>query len=85
MVAMSGRRAIAMVVDHNVFNWRESVYVRDCLVREYYTTETRRWAFPRRPYYAGEMINQYLNMCEGGIGNGQVAGDGNVDYGYKAV
>lgn len=73
MARDGGRRAIAIIVEHNVWNWREIVNLRDCLVREYYTTETGRWAYPRRPYYVGEMINQYIDMCEGGNCNGQVA------------
>ena len=74
MVRASGKRAIAIVVDHNVWNWKEPVMLRNCMVREYYTTETGRWAFPRRPYYVGEMIDTYLEMCGvGGECNGQIA------------
>lgn len=86
MAKDGGKRAIAIVVEHNVWNWKEIVQLRDCEVREYMTTETGRWAYPRRPYYVEEMVNQYISMCEGGrYSNGQVADNGNVDYGYKAV
>ena len=66
MARDGGKRAIAIVVEHNVWNWKETVQLKDCEVREYLTTETGRWAFPRRFYYVEEMINQYLEMCEGG-------------------
>lgn len=74
MARDGGKRAIAIIVEHNVWNWKETVMLRDCSVREYYTSETQRWAYPRRPYYVEEMINQYINLCEGGNqSNGQVA------------
>jgi len=73
MARDGGKRAIAIVVEHNVWNWKETVQLRDCQVREYYTSETRRWAYPRRPYYVEEMIDQYIMLCEGGKCNGQVA------------
>ena len=67
-----GKRAIAIVVEHNVWNWKETVQLRDCQVREYYASEAGRWAYPRRPYYVEEMIEQYIVMCEGGKYDGQV-------------
>lgn len=74
MARDSGKRAIAIIVEHNVWNWKEIVMLKNCKVREYYTSETNRWAYPRRPYYVDEMINQYINLCEGGNQcNGQVA------------
>ena len=86
MARDGGRHAIAIVVEHDVWNSKDPVMLRDCQVKEYYTTETGRWAYPRRPYYVEEMINQYINMYEGGgYGNGQVASNGNAYYGYKAV
>jgi len=86
MARDSGKRAIAIVVEHHVWNCREMVQLKDCQVLEYYTSETGRWAYPRRPYYVEEMIDQYIYMSEGGrYSNGQVASNGNADYGYKAV
>ena len=73
MARDSGRRAIAIIVEHNVWDCKEVVQLRDCQVREYMTSETGRWAYPRHPYYVDEMITQYLEMCEGGHCNGQVA------------
>lgn len=74
MARKSGKHAIAMVVEHHVWDYKEIVQLRDCQVREYLTTETGRWAMPRRPFYVEEMITQYISLCEGGrYCNGQVA------------
>ena len=74
MARFGGKRAIAIIAEHNVWNWKEIIQLRECQVREYYTSETGRWAYPRRPYYVGEMIDQYIDLCEGGNQcNGQVA------------
>ena len=72
MCRIAGKHGIAMVVAHHVHDWRESVYVKDCEVREYYTTETGRWAYPRRPYFVQEMVTEYLKMY-GGYEHGQDA------------
>ena len=73
MARDGGKRAIAIVVEHNVWDWKETIQLKNCQVREYYTSETGRWAYPRRPYFVEEMINQYIGLYGGGYGNGQVA------------
>ena len=73
MARYSGKRAIAIVVEHNVPDCREMIQLSNCMVREYYTSESGRWAYPRRPYYVDEMISQYINIVTGGFnGNGQI-------------
>lgn len=72
MAREAGRKAIAVVCEHNVRDWHEKILLSDCMIREYYTTETGRWAVPHRPYYVGEMVNAYCRM-NGGENSGQSA------------
>ena len=67
MCRMSGKHGIAMAVSHHVHDWRENVQVANCEVREYMTTETLRWAYPRRHYYVQEMVGKYLEMYGGEV------------------
>ena len=73
MARDGGRNAIAIIADHHVFDTKETVRLKDCKVREYYTSEVGMWAYPRRPYYVEEMVINYISMFEGGNCNGQVA------------
>lgn len=63
---VSGKHAIAMILDHEVQDANEDVQAAQCKVREYITTETAKfgWSAPRREYTCDEMIKDYLVLAE---------------------
>ena len=51
---------IAMIVEHDITDCGRDIYVRECAVREIYTTETMRWRPPKWPITAKGMADAYI-------------------------
>ena len=69
----AGKHSIAMIVEHDITDASEDVYLTRCRVRELYTTEDGRWRGPKRSMTAKELSDIYINYAVRKIGaeNGQ--------------
>lgn len=56
----AGKHGCAMIVEHNVIDPSNDVYLKDCIVREIYTTDEMQWRPPRRRITAFEATNAYI-------------------------
>ena len=65
----AGKRAVAIVVEHNVDNIQESVRVGNQLVREVYYDSQERWRKPSHEMTAREAINDFIQYVEDKNGN----------------
>ena len=65
----AGKRAVAIVVEHNVDNIQESVMVGSQLVREVYYDSQGRWRKPSHEMTAREAINDFIQYVEDENGN----------------
>ena len=59
--ARANKHGIAMIIEHNINDFRRDVYATDCTVREVYTTEKRRWRPPKWHITAKEMTDCYIS------------------------
>lgn len=55
-----GKESIAIVADHKVFDAREDVQVKDCIVREIYHSKERRWRPPKKLMTVEMLVNTFL-------------------------
>lgn len=58
--SIAGKEAIAIIADHNVFNTREDVLVKDCLVRELYYSRERQWRPPKKMMTVQMLLDSFL-------------------------
>ena len=65
----AGKRAVAIVVEHNVDNIQQSVMVGNQLVREVYYDSQGRWRKPSHEMTAREAINDFIQYVEEKNGN----------------
>ena len=56
----AGKKAMALVVDHEVDDTSESINVSVCLVREIYHSDNMLWKPPNREITLGEMAKAYI-------------------------
>lgn len=55
------KHGIALIVEHNVGDVNRDIILKDCMVREVYTTEKMQWRPPRWPITAKDMADAYIN------------------------
>lgn len=55
-----GKTSIAIIADHKVFDTKEDVLVRDCIVREIYHSDERYWREPNRMLRVSDLLNLFL-------------------------
>lgn len=60
----AGKRAVAIVVEHNVDDIQQSVKVGNQLVREVYYDSQGRWRKPSHEMTAREAINDFIQYVE---------------------
>jgi beta-xylosidase len=65
----AGKRAVAIVVEHDVDNIQQSVIVGDQIVRQVYYDNQREWREPNYIVTAKEAINNFIKYVEGNNGN----------------
>lgn len=58
--AKAGKEAIAVIADHSVFDTKEDVYVKDCLVRELYHSKEKVWRPPKRLMSVQNLMDSFL-------------------------
>ena len=63
-----GKKCLAIVADHDVIDPAQDVQMRDCAVREVFTTETRGWTKPKRALTVGDAQRVYIRYWETRIG-----------------
>lgn len=56
----AGKEAIAIIADHKVFNTKEDVHMRDCLIRELYHSKEKRWREPKRIITVQQALDSFL-------------------------
>ena len=56
----SGKHGCAMIVEHNVTDPHNNVFLKDCIVREMYTTDRMQWRTPRRRKTALQATDDYI-------------------------
>ncbi len=59
-VAAAGKRAIAIVADHDVHDTGDSIPVADCKVREFCLCNETVWRPPKKRTTVREMIDEFL-------------------------
>ena len=60
----AGKYALAMIVEHAVHDPMQEVPLKDCNVREVYTSDELRWRPPRQEITAGELQKAFIAVCE---------------------
>ena len=59
----AGKHSIAIVAEHDVDDPRKDVFLKkDCMVMEFYCTETGFWRAPRSPMSAEQMMSTYISL-----------------------
>ncbi len=58
--AIAGKESIAIIADHKVFDTKEDVYVKDCLVRELYYSKEKQWRKPKRMVTVQQAMDAFL-------------------------
>ena len=56
----AGKKAIAIVADHNVFDTSQDVIVQDCMVRVLYYSEEGHWRTPKRSMTVKTLVDSFL-------------------------
>ena len=62
--ARAGKRAIAIVADHQVMDTREDVHVAECIVRELYLGSELRWRPPKKYMSVRELVDSFLSLVD---------------------
>lgn len=60
-----GKYAVAAVVEHNVSDPRDDVFLRECLVRSIYATYEYRWRPPKRYMNAHNLMREFVSYVDG--------------------
>lgn len=60
----AGKRAVAIVVEHDVDNMQQSVMVKDQIVRQVYYDNQQQWRNPNYIVTAQEAINNFIKYVE---------------------
>lgn len=58
--ARLGKKSIAIIADHDVFDTKQDVFVRDCLVREIYHSDEKYWREPNRMIRVSDLLDLFL-------------------------
>ena len=58
--SIAGKEAMAIIVDHKVFDPKEDVHVKDCLVRELYHSRERQWRPPKKMMTVQMLLDSFL-------------------------
>lgn len=57
----AGKHGIVIVADHRVQDPMQDIMLKDCMVREVYTTEMLRWYPMRKPFRAEVVAHSYIS------------------------
>lgn len=57
---IAGKEAIAIIADHKVFDTRQDVHVKDCVVREIYHSRERKWRPPKKMMTVQMLLDSFL-------------------------
>lgn len=60
----AGKFAMAMIVEHYVDDPLQDIPLKDCNVREIYTTFNGKWRPPREQITAGQLQKAFIDYCE---------------------
>lgn len=64
-VEAKGKHAVAAVVEHCVGDYRQDIYLRDCIVRNVYVSRERAWRPPTHRMTAKGMLESYIKwICD---------------------
>ena len=63
-MSAAGKYAVAAIVEHNVVNPREDIYLRDCLVRGLFVTGEGVWRPPKRWMNAHELMIDFIGYID---------------------
>lgn len=58
--SIAGKETIAIIADHKVFDTKEDVLVKDCLVRELYYSRERKWRPPKKMMTVQMLLDSFL-------------------------
>lgn len=58
----NGKKSIAIVAQHNIFNTKKSIQVAICEVREIYLSDERKWRKPKRNINVKQCIDGFLKQ-----------------------
>lgn len=58
--SIAGKEAMAIIAEHNVFDTKEDVLVKDCVVRELYYSKERRWRPPKQMMTVQMLLDSFL-------------------------
>lgn len=56
----AGKKALAIIADHKVFDPKEDVHIRECIVRELYYSVEKQWRKPNKMLTVEEALNMFL-------------------------
>lgn len=59
----AGKHSIAIIAEHCIDNPYKDVFLKsDCMVREFYATETKKWRPPKKPMTVEALMDTYISM-----------------------
>ena len=58
--AVAGKEAMAIIADHKVFNTKDDVLVKDCIVRELYHSNERYWRKPKKIMTVQMLLDMFI-------------------------
>lgn len=58
--SIAGKETIAIIADHKVFDTKEDVLVKDCIVRELYHSRERQWRPPKKMMTVQMLLDSFL-------------------------
>lgn len=58
--SLAGKDAIAIIADHKVFDTKQDVHVRDCVVRELYHNRREGWRPPKKMVTVQQALDAFL-------------------------
>ena len=60
------KHGIALIVEHGIEDPSKDIFLKDCMVREVYTTENMKWRPPKWAINAKDMTDAYIGYCAKG-------------------
>ena len=62
----AGKKAIAIVAEHTVYDTSKPVIIKDCTVRELFLGSEQHWRKPKCPMTAGELTDAFIRLIDSG-------------------
>lgn len=66
-LAITGKKTIAIIGDHNIHDAHERIQLKDCVVREIYYCKEKEWRKTNRPMTMKQLIDSFIVKIVGDV------------------